>query len=200
MPDHGWFLCSSRRSLSSPRRGLKITNDFFFSAICVGFPRVKGHANPHQPEYNAELQTLSTVLLRHKTSKCCKWVVWRKKLPVADANGFNNTSLTLSHLEVPTKLWAWYHFSPPPLPTILNLTLSDRYMPTLFWLSGEPVGSIEDRVHPLNNKSRQSMRAMSKQVMLQTKDSFDNIGTPPGGQSTKRANGSKPTFAKTITS
>lgn len=79
-------------------------------------------------------------------------------------------------------------------------TLGDRDVPMLFWFSGEPVRSIDYRVYPLNNKTRQSMRAMSKQVTLQTKDSFNNIGTPPGGQSMKRANGSKPTFAKTITS
>lgn len=56
-------------------------------------------------------------------------------VPVSDANGLNNRSLTLSHLEVRTELLT---NRPEIIPT-----LGDRYVPTLFWLSGEPVGYIE---------------------------------------------------------
>lgn len=136
-----------------------------------------------------------TVSLQRKTSECCNCCKCVKENSTCCLTGLNNRSLMPSHPRT-FKDSSPYHSHP----AVLTLTLGNRYVPALFWLLGEPVGSIEHRVHPLNNKARQSMRAMSKQVMLQTKDSFDNIGTAPGGQSMKRANGSKPTFAKTKTS
>lgn len=131
-------------------------------------------------------------------SEPCSRAVWWGTLPVIDASRLTTDSsrkgLTSSRRQVQT--------GPSPNRPDRNptLALGDRSMLTLFRSPGEPVGSVEYRIHPLNNKTRQSMRAMFKQVTLQTKESLDNIGTPPRGRSMKRANGSKPTFAKTITS
>lgn len=89
MPDHGWFLCSPRRSLASPRRRLKIANLFFFLRNLRQVPlRKKGHANPHQPECNAELQTSAPTgfVSRQKQSRYS----FSETVPVPDANGLNN--------------------------------------------------------------------------------------------------------------
>lgn len=175
-----------------------------FLQTASGFPHVNGHAIPLRPKRNADLRTstptgsdasAATVSLQHLSlvTESCHGKGRLSSTLIDEATGSSRKSATSPRRQVRT--------GPSTNPDInAALALGDRSTLTLFWLSGEPVGSVAYRIHPLNNKTRQSMRAMFKQVTLQTKESLNNIGTPPRGQSMKRANGSKPTFAKTITS